>query len=84
MGSQERALRRGVDIIVACPGRLLDHMRGPHADFSSLTHLVLDEADNLHVKRRPQRVVARMRGRECPGLSYLPDALDDQPESGVG
>ena len=47
MGSQERALRRGVDIIVACPGRLLDHMRGPHADFSSLTHLVLDEADRM-------------------------------------
>ncbi len=47
MGSQERALRRGVDVIVACPGRLLDHMRGPHADFSSLTHLVLDEADRM-------------------------------------
>jgi len=47
MGSQERAMRRGVDVIVACPGRLLDLMRGPHADFSSLTHLVLDEADRM-------------------------------------
>jgi ATP-dependent RNA helicase RhlE len=47
MGSQERALRKGVDVIVACPGRLLDHMRGPHADFTSLTHLVLDEADRM-------------------------------------
>jgi ATP-dependent RNA helicase RhlE len=47
MGSQERAFRKGVDVIVACPGRLLDHMRGPHADLSSLTHLVLDEADRM-------------------------------------
>ncbi len=47
MGSQERAFRKGVDVIVACPGRLLDHMRGPHADFSSLQHLVLDEADRM-------------------------------------
>ena len=47
MGSQERAFRKGVDMIVACPGRLLDHMRGPYADFSSLKHLVLDEADRM-------------------------------------
>ncbi|HUI71151.1 MAG TPA: DEAD/DEAH box helicase [Spirochaetia bacterium] len=47
MGSQERAFRKGVDMIVACPGRLLDHMRGPHVDFSSLEHLVLDEADRM-------------------------------------
>jgi ATP-dependent RNA helicase RhlE len=47
MGSQERALRKGVDVIVACPGRLLDHLRGPHADFSSLQCLVLDEADRM-------------------------------------
>ena len=31
MGRQERAFRKGVDMIVACPGRLLDHMRGPFA-----------------------------------------------------
>ena len=47
MGSQERAFRKGVDMIVACPGRLLDHLRGPHVDFSSLEHLVLDEADRM-------------------------------------
>jgi ATP-dependent RNA helicase RhlE len=47
MGSQERAFRKGVDMIVACPGRLLDHMRGPFADLSSLQHLVLDEADRM-------------------------------------
>jgi len=47
MGSQERAFRKGVDMIVACPGRLLDHMRGPFADLSALQHLVLDEADRM-------------------------------------
>ena len=47
MGSQERAFRKGVDLIVACPGRLLDHMQGPHARMSSLQYLVLDEADRM-------------------------------------
>ncbi len=47
MGGQERAFRKGVDLIVACPGRLLDHMRGPHVDFSCLEFLVLDEADRM-------------------------------------
>jgi ATP-dependent RNA helicase RhlE len=47
MGGQERAFKKGVDMIVACPGRLLDHMRGPYADFSALAFLVLDEADRM-------------------------------------
>jgi ATP-dependent RNA helicase RhlE len=47
MEPQERALRRGVDIIVACPGRLLDHLQYPYANFSALEVLVLDEADRM-------------------------------------
>jgi ATP-dependent RNA helicase RhlE len=47
MANQERAFRKGVDVIIACPGRLLDHMSRPHVDFSSLKHLVLDEADRM-------------------------------------
>ena len=47
MESQTRALRRGVDIIVATPGRLLDHMERGHVDFSRLAVLVLDEADRM-------------------------------------
>jgi ATP-dependent RNA helicase RhlE len=48
MGPQETALRRGVDVIVACPGRLLDHLQsGNYADFSALEVLVLDEADRM-------------------------------------
>ena len=47
MGSQERAFRKGVDLIVACPGRLLDHLSRDHADLSNVEHLVLDEADRM-------------------------------------
>jgi ATP-dependent RNA helicase RhlE len=47
MGPQERALRAGVDIIVATPGRLMDHMRQQNADLSGIELLVLDEADRM-------------------------------------
>src|SRR5207247_10694631 len=47
MGMQERALRAGVDIIVATPGRLMDHMRQQNADLSGIQLLVLDEADRM-------------------------------------
>jgi ATP-dependent RNA helicase RhlE len=47
MGAQERALKAGVDIIVATPGRLMDHMRQQHADLSGIELLVLDEADRM-------------------------------------
>ena len=44
---QEKAFRQGVDIIVACPGRLLDHMQNAYAQFAGLEVLVLDEADRM-------------------------------------
>ena len=47
MGMQERALRAGVDIIVATPGRLMDHMRQQNADLGGIELLVLDEADRM-------------------------------------
>lgn len=47
MGDQERALRGGAEIIIATPGRLLDHMRRGYVDFRSLRILVLDEADRM-------------------------------------
>ena len=40
-------LRRGVDILVACPGRLLDHMDAGHAKLDAVEVLVLDEADRM-------------------------------------
>jgi ATP-dependent RNA helicase RhlE len=44
---QIRALRAGTEVIVACPGRLLDLMGQRCADFSQLKYLVLDEADRM-------------------------------------
>jgi len=47
MAPQERALRSGTDILVACPGRLLDHAQRGAVNFSGIECLVLDEADRM-------------------------------------
>src|SRR6266849_2279464 len=47
IGPQEHAFRTGVDVIVATPGRLLDHFRFPYAKLEGLEILVLDEADRM-------------------------------------
>ncbi len=47
MSPQVDALGGGADIIVACPGRLLDHVRRGNADLSGVEALVLDEADRM-------------------------------------
>jgi ATP-dependent RNA helicase RhlE len=47
MGPQEHAFRSGVDVIIATPGRLLDHLERPYARLSALEVLVLDEADRM-------------------------------------
>ena len=44
---QIEALRRGVEIVVACPGRLLDHIQYNHANLRGVEVLVLDEADRM-------------------------------------
>jgi ATP-dependent RNA helicase RhlE len=46
-GPQLAALRRGVEIVVACPGRLLDHVNAGAIDLSRVEVLVLDEADRM-------------------------------------
>ena len=46
-GPQVAQLRRGVDILVATPGRLLDHHGQRNVDFSSVDIFVLDEADRM-------------------------------------
>lgn len=46
-GRQVEALRRGVDILIATPGRLLDLVQQGHVDFSQCRYLVLDEADRM-------------------------------------
>lgn len=47
MKPQEAAFRRGVDILIATPGRLLDHFQYPYARLDGLEVLVLDEADRM-------------------------------------
>ena len=47
MNQQIGALRRGVDILVATPGRLLDHLQSRTVDLSRVEILVLDEADRM-------------------------------------
>src|SRR4051794_4945730 len=66
LGPQEKALRAGADLLVATPGRLLDHMRQGQARFDRLRTLVLDEADRmLDMGFLPdlKRVIARLPGR---------------------
>jgi ATP-dependent RNA helicase RhlE len=47
MGPQEHAFRSGVDVIVATPGRLLDHLKNGYAKLDRIEFLVLDEADRM-------------------------------------
>jgi ATP-dependent RNA helicase RhlE len=47
MGPQEAAFRKGADVIVATPGRLLDHFQYGYAALADLEYLVLDEADRM-------------------------------------
>ncbi len=64
--SQTRALRDGVEILVACPGRLLDHIQQGHTQLGNVEFLVLDEADRMldmgflpDVKRILQHIPAK-------------------------
>ncbi len=45
--NQISQLRTNVQIVVACPGRLMDHIRGNTIDLSGVDHLILDEADRM-------------------------------------
>ena len=44
---QLRTLQRGIDVVVACPGRLEDHIRGGHVGLGNVEITVLDEADHM-------------------------------------
>ncbi|HEU5425817.1 MAG TPA: DEAD/DEAH box helicase [Actinocrinis sp.] len=46
-GPQISALRSGLDLVIACPGRLLDHLGAGHAILDSVEITVLDEADHM-------------------------------------
>jgi superfamily II DNA/RNA helicase len=44
---QIQKLRQGVDVVIACPGRLEDHVSSRHADLSAIEITILDEADHM-------------------------------------
>jgi ATP-dependent RNA helicase RhlE len=66
MGPQEHAFRSGVNVLVATPGRLLDHLKNRYATLDKIEFLVLDEADRMldmgflpDIKRVLQRLPAK-------------------------
>ena len=83
MRPQEAAFRRGAEILVATPGRLLDHFRHPYARLDGLETLVLDEADRmLDMGFLPaiRRVVKALPARRRQTLLFsatLPAAIRD-------
>src|SRR5699024_11952742 len=61
-GIQLSGLRRGAQIIVGTPGRVIDHLKKGTLDLSGLRHLVLDEADEMLAK------IGRASCREREGV----------------
>jgi ATP-dependent RNA helicase RhlE len=76
---QIHALRHGVEIVVACPGRLLDHLGRHSVDLSRVEYLVLDEADRLFdMGFLPdiRRILARLPARQSLLFSAtMPDEI---------
>ncbi|KAF5957452.1 hypothetical protein HYC85_004677 [Camellia sinensis] len=63
-GPQIRDLQRGVEIVIATPGRLIDMLEAQHTNLKRVTYLVLDEADRmLDMGFEPQirKIVAQIR-----------------------
>ncbi|HWV57856.1 MAG TPA: DEAD/DEAH box helicase [Longimicrobiales bacterium] len=81
MGPQEQAFRRGVDVITATPGRLLDHLKNDYARLDGVEILVIDEADRmLDMGFLPdiRRILARLPDRQRQTLFFsatMPPAI---------
>jgi len=83
---QIRAMRSGVDVLVACPGRLLDHMNEGDVDLSGVEFFVLDEVDrmlDMGFLRDVKRIIAALpRKRQSLFFSAtLSPAIDDLARS---
>ena len=83
---QVDALRRGVDILVATPGRLLDLEEQGHIDFRDVEHFVLDEADRMldmgfvHDVKRIIRLMPEKR-QNLLFSATMPEAVNDLVEN---
>lgn len=92
-GPQIDKMNRGVDVMVACPGRLLDHARNGIIEFSDVEILVLDEADRMldmgfiHDIKRLLKMLPRQRQNLLFSATFSPDIrklanrLLDDPET---
>ena len=79
-GGQLRALRRGVDIVVACPGRLEDLVARGDVRLDHVTTVVLDEADRM-VDMGFIRPVCRLLDKTAPGRQVLMFSATMGPET---
>jgi len=91
MHPQRQAFRRGVDVVIATPGRLLDHLGQGALDLASVEVLVLDEADRMldmgfipdvrrivqHLPRQRQTLL--FSATMAPAVEALAGSLQDRP-----
>ena len=67
MQKQANRLKKGCQIVVATPGRLMDHMRHKSIDVSAVTSIVLDEADemlNMGFYKDVRKIIDAMKARK--------------------
>ena len=75
IGAQIRELKRGVHIVVATPGRLIDLIERKAIDLGQIQYVVLDEADemlNMGFQDDIEFILQNTPQREAPGCSALP------------
>ncbi|MFR9129040.1 MAG: DEAD/DEAH box helicase [Alistipes putredinis] len=84
MTEQLRRLKKGIDIVVGTPGRILDHIRRGTLDLSAIAYLVLDEADEnaQHGFHRGYRRDHARHDRPQTGATLL--GHDARPHRGAG
>ena len=82
MGSQIKRLEKGVDLVIATPGRLLDHTSQQTVDLSKIEFLVLDEADRMldmgfkHDIRKIKMNLPKQKQSMLFSATFPPEVLD--------